>query len=145
MNFHDDVIKWKHFPRYWSFVRGFHRSPVISPHEGQGRRALIFSLICAWLNGRVNNGETGDLRRHAHYDVTVMFWKFLSSPGPGEFRGITLFTGNINGAILTPCKIHHRSLDDSTQKGPMKQIQISWSPTLYVINSTMSYDSNNTK
>ena len=25
---HDDVIKWKHFPRYWSFVRGIHRSPV---------------------------------------------------------------------------------------------------------------------
>ena len=23
---HDDVIKWKHFPRYWSFVRGIHRS-----------------------------------------------------------------------------------------------------------------------
>ena len=26
--FHDDVIKWKHFPRYWPFVRGIHRSPV---------------------------------------------------------------------------------------------------------------------
>ena len=24
--FHDDVIKWKHFPRYWHFVRGIHRS-----------------------------------------------------------------------------------------------------------------------
>ena len=22
----DDVIKWKHFPRYWPFVRGIHRS-----------------------------------------------------------------------------------------------------------------------
>ena len=21
---HDDVIKWKHFPRYWPFVRGIH-------------------------------------------------------------------------------------------------------------------------
>ena len=26
----DDVIKWKHFPRYWAFVRGIHRSPVNS-------------------------------------------------------------------------------------------------------------------
>ena len=26
---HDYVIKWKHFPRHWSFVRGIHRSPVI--------------------------------------------------------------------------------------------------------------------
>ena len=32
---HDDVIKWKHFPRYWSFVRGIHRSTVNSPHKGQ--------------------------------------------------------------------------------------------------------------
>ena len=27
MLLHDDVIKRKHFPRYWSFVRGIHRSP----------------------------------------------------------------------------------------------------------------------
>ena len=32
---HDDVIKWKHFPRNWPFVRGIHRSQVISPHKGQ--------------------------------------------------------------------------------------------------------------
>ena len=34
---HDDVITWKHFPRYWPFVRGIHRSPVDSPHKGQWR------------------------------------------------------------------------------------------------------------
>ena len=44
---HDDVIKWKHFPRYWPFVRGIHRPPVNSPREGQWRGALIFSLIYA--------------------------------------------------------------------------------------------------
>ena len=71
---HDDVIKWKHFPRYCPFVRGIHRSPVNSPHNGQWRGALMFSLICAWINGCVNNGEAGDLRSHrAHYDVTVMY------------------------------------------------------------------------
>ena len=42
---HDDVIKWKHFPRYWPFVRGIHRPPVNSPHKGQWRGALMFSLI----------------------------------------------------------------------------------------------------
>ena len=42
---HDDVIKWKHFPRYWPFVRGIHRSPVNSPHKGQWRGALMFSLM----------------------------------------------------------------------------------------------------
>ena len=73
VNKHDDVIKWKHFPRYWPFVRGIHRSPVNSPHKGQWRGALMISLICVWTNGWVNNHEAGDLRSHrAHYDVIVM-------------------------------------------------------------------------
>ena len=70
--FHDDVIKWKQLPRYWPFVLGIHRSTVNAPHEGQFD-ALMLSLICAWINGWVNNHEAGDLRRHrAHYGVTVM-------------------------------------------------------------------------
>ena len=70
---HDDVIKWKHFPRYWPSVRRIHRSPVNSPHKSQWRGALVFSFICAWINGWVNNRKTGDLRHHrAHYDVIVM-------------------------------------------------------------------------
>ena len=67
---HDDVIKWKHFPRYWPFVQGIHRLPVNSPHKGQWRGALMFPLICARINGWVSNGEDGDLRRHN--DVTVI-------------------------------------------------------------------------
>ena len=70
---HDDVVHWEHFPRYWPFVRGIHRSPVNSPHKGQWRRALMFSLICGWANDWINNRDAGDLRRcRAHYDVTVM-------------------------------------------------------------------------
>ena len=61
MAWHDDVIKWKHFPRYWPFVRGIHRSPR--------NFDVFFDLNKRW----VNNREAGDLRRHhAHYDVTVM-------------------------------------------------------------------------
>ena len=72
-NSHDDVIKWKHFPRYWPFVRGIHRSPVNSPHKGQWRGTLLFSLICARINCRVNSREAGELRRNrAHYGVIVM-------------------------------------------------------------------------
>ena len=63
----DDVIKWKHFPRYWPFARGIPRT------KGQWRGALMFSLICARINDWVNNREAGDLRHHrAHYDVIVM-------------------------------------------------------------------------
>ena len=71
--YHDDVINWKHFPRYWPFVREIHRSPVNSPHKGRWCGALMFSLICVWINCWINNREAGDLRcHHAHYDVTVM-------------------------------------------------------------------------
>ena len=70
--YHDHVVKWKHFPRYWPFVRGIHRSAVNSPHKGQWRGALMFSLICARINSWINSREAGDLRRHrAHDDVTV--------------------------------------------------------------------------
>ena len=68
---------WRHqieiFPRYRPFVRGIHRSPVNSPQKGQWRGALMFSLICAWINFWVNNREAGDLwRHHAHNGVIVM-------------------------------------------------------------------------
>ena len=70
---YDGVIKWKHFPRNWTFVRGIHRSPVNSPHKGQWRGALMFSLTCDWINDWVNNREAGDFRRYrAHYDVILM-------------------------------------------------------------------------
>ena len=70
---YDDVIEWKHFPRYWPFVRGIHRSHVNSPHKGQGRAAFVFSLTCAWIKAWLNNGDAGYLKRHrAHNDVTVI-------------------------------------------------------------------------
>ena len=76
---HDFVVKWKHFPRYWPFVRGIHRSPINSPHKGQWQGALIFSLICAWTNGWVSHRDASDLRRsRAHYDVIVMKYLQLS-------------------------------------------------------------------
>ena len=47
--------------------------PVNSPHKGQWRGALMFSLICVWINGWVNKREAGDLKRYrGHYDVMVM-------------------------------------------------------------------------
>ena len=69
----DNVIKWKHYWRYWPFVRRINRLPVNSPHKGQWRGPLLFPLICGWINGWVNNREAGDLRRHrSHYDITVI-------------------------------------------------------------------------
>ena len=44
---HGDVIKWKHFPCYWPFVRRIHQSPVNSTHKGQWCGALMFCSTCA--------------------------------------------------------------------------------------------------
>ena len=46
------------------------------PHKkDQWHGALMLSLICAWINGWVNNGEAGDCRRNcAHFDVIVIFF-----------------------------------------------------------------------
>ena len=55
------AISWKHFLRYWLFVREIHRSPVNYLHKGLWCGALMFSLICAWISGWVNKGEVGDV------------------------------------------------------------------------------------
>ena len=94
----DDVIKWKNFPRYWLLVRGIHRSPVNSPQKGQRRGALMFCLICAWINGWVNNGEAGDLRRHAHHDVILMRFPLLFRPS--RSWGSAMRLGREHGALL---------------------------------------------
>ena len=77
---HHGIVKWKHFSRYWPFVRGVHRCPMNSPHKGQWRGTLMFSLICARINCWVNNREAGELRRRrARYDVIVMIYNVMSS------------------------------------------------------------------
>ena len=82
---HDNVIKWNHFPRYWLFARGIHRSPVNSPRKGQWRGAFIFLWSAPWINGWVNNRNAGDLRRRCtHYDVTVMQRCTISAVLHGE-------------------------------------------------------------
>ena len=120
---HDDVIKWKHFPRYWSFVRGIHRSPVNSPHKGQWRGAFMFSLICAWINRWVNNREAGHLRRYrAHHDVIVMnctetemssFWRNFRNRLHWNFLYNTFQCGKVLGGdcpTATPNTVlyHHK-------------------------------------
>ena len=56
---HDDIMKWETFPRYWSYCEG--NPPVTSgfPPRSQWRGTLIFSLICAWTNGSANNRDAG--------------------------------------------------------------------------------------
>ena len=113
MNFkHDNVIKWTHFPRYWPFVRGIHRSPVNFPHKGQWRWALIFSLTYVRINGWVNNHESGDLRRHrAHYDVIIMRKSLSVTPPLGQ-TGIS-HTPWIHQANFCNCHYQYQPLSRS--------------------------------
>ena len=50
----------------------------------------MFSFICVWINGLVNNREAGDLRRYrAHYDVTVMSLAWRVHNQPDQQTGAT--------------------------------------------------------
>ena len=81
---HDDVIKWKHFPRNWPFVRGIHRSQVNSPHKGQWRGALVFFHLR--LNKRLSKQSWGwwfetvsrPLWRHCNVQKPA-FWSCFTS------------------------------------------------------------------
>ena len=73
------ITWWCHqmgtFSALLAILRGIHRSPVNSPHKGQWRAALMFSLIFTWMNGWVSNREAGDLRRdRAHMTPLWWFW-----------------------------------------------------------------------
>ena len=113
---HDDIIKWKHFLRYWPFVRGFHKSPVNSPHRGQWRGALMFSLICTWTNGWVNHRHAGGLKFYrAHYDVTVNFCVVHASkqvkicaPFKNSLRFGVPFNHILSGILTIAVNVHDK-------------------------------------
>ena len=116
---HDDVIKWKHFLRYWTFVWGIHRSPVNSLHKGQWSGALMLSLICAWINGLANNREAGDLRRHrAHYDVIVMISDVFIRPWTRSLLFYVMACRTFDGSqFMYQCRLLvHCSLKEGLQR-----------------------------
>ena len=77
-----EVAWWRHqmetFSALLAICAGNSPIPVNSPHKGQWCGTLIFSLICGWINGWVNNREADNLRRNrAHCDVNVMGGKLI--------------------------------------------------------------------
>ena len=68
-----DVIKRKHFPRYWPFCGEFTGHRWITLTKASDAELWCPLWSAPWINGWVKNREAGDLRRHfAHYDVIVM-------------------------------------------------------------------------
>ena len=101
-------------------VRGIHRSPVNSPHEGMWREALMFSLICA-LNKRLSKQswgrwfETPSRSWWRHCNETCMtryFYKInttLGDPMVSRAHSPWLSNGRVSGrekssvSKLSPC------------------------------------------
>ena len=89
--------------------------PVNSPHKGQWRGALMFSLICARINDWVNNREAGNLRRHrGHYDVIVMWLCETLVPSRCVSTAEKLFAGYLFAGNF--CRLNIDSLYGSLQK-----------------------------
>ena len=110
---HDDVIKWRHFPCYWPFVSGNHRSLVDSPYKGQWHETLMFSLMCAWTNGGANNRDAGQQLRCWWFETSarslwrhcnVYFWHRLWSKKTSKLRVTGLCAGNSPGPVNSPHK-----------------------------------------
>ena len=103
---HEDVMKWKHFPRYWPYVKGIQQWPMNSPHRGQWRGALMFSLICHWTNDWTSHRDAGDLRHHpAHYDVIVIEDATYSELSVQIMACRRFFAEPLTEAMLNYCQV----------------------------------------
>ena len=86
--------KWGHHMETFSalLVLRAGNSPVTGEFPSQRPVdfwVLMVTLICAWINGWVNNREAGDLRCHrAHYDVMVMKGVHILIAGADLGRGL---------------------------------------------------------
>ena len=81
---YDDVIKCKHFPRYWSFVRGIHRWPVDSPHKGQWSRAFgVFFYL------RLNKRLSKQTRRRWFETPSCSLWRHCNGNTWWKLEGIS--------------------------------------------------------
>ena len=101
-------------------MKGIYRPPVDSPHKGQWRRALTFSLICARTKGWADNRDTIDLSRYcAHYDVTVMVNLVL-------YLGLFKCATNVH---ISRCVIH----DANAIWKRLNQLYLAFKVTLYDI------------
>ena len=98
---HDDVIKWKHFSRYWPFLRGIHRSPVNSPHKGQWHGPLRFSLVCAWTNSNFLNYTYTTQRANTYTYICVCTYLVLASQTKTFWRNSVMIYLKIRNYIIT--------------------------------------------
>ena len=74
----DDVIKWKHFPRYWP-LGGESTGQRLSPLT-KASGAGLWCFLWSPPNGWGSNWNGGDLRRHrSHDDVRLMVYRHITA------------------------------------------------------------------
>ena len=71
-NFHDYVIKWKHFPRHWPFVRGIHQ--FTSPGEFPAKRPVTRSFD-VFFDLRMNKRLSKQSRSGWFETQSRSFWR----------------------------------------------------------------------
>ena len=82
--------------------------PVNSPHKGRWHEALMFPLICVWINGWENNHKAGDLKRYrAHYDVIIICADIGTRSG---FKGSIYSHWHWNNCMITRANVTHTGL-----------------------------------
>ena len=91
--------------------------PAQSPVTG----ALIFSLICVWINGWVDNRQAGDLRHYryrAHHDVTVMSImnqnRFWHDRNPWHILGNKTLPETMLPSSVAPCMASTESIEEES-------------------------------
>ena len=120
---HDDVIKWKHFPRYWLFVRRIHRSPVTG-HRTKASDAELWCFLWfapeLWLSKqswgwwfetstrpllRRRNANL-DIQRYQIYIKVRYLWRINT-------------TDNFHTSLCHKCKPLHSVFTLKTEKTPI--------------------------
>ena len=101
---HDDVIKWKHFPRYWPFVRGNH--PVTGEFPAQRPVTRSFGVF---FDLRLNKRLGKQSRRWWFEMPSHSLWRHCHDKNSGMqllTNTLTSMAVGINRRRLHPTKNH---------------------------------------
>ena len=116
---HDDVIKWKHFPRNWPFVRGIHRSRWL-PHS-KASDAELWCFLWSPPEWRWFETPLHSLWRHCNGNAFCIIGPFIAGNPPvacgqkasiSEFWFVFVFISCITNIRVAGCsRRRHTSCD----------------------------------
>ena len=147
---HDDVNKWKHFPRNWPFVRGINRSQwIVNPRPKhreyisrsdwftENKISSIWKLCCHWWYGKLS------LRQFTAPSVTAKLSNFQSFVFSEPVRKWNVVAGHIRTEIhsdhqklgpyvskLIPANTIHFAVSEAKISLKTKNIPMNW-PAVY--------------